>query len=257
MLPRSGASARWAGGQTVTFRRKHKLGILAGIAIVCGLAVWIGGATGGSSSPSRTIAPGPTPAASPSAAPVSPTPALSRYELGSGVSFYYPATWRVLAPIGDYHHYSSIGPVLGTGDWQIPCVTWVPSPAPVPGALKDCGLPAWTLPPGAVVVQFGYDSLGCCSEPIPFPGGIPLHDGIVATDEETGTASLWEMYFPPRPNEDPWTWSAEARYGAGDSTAARAQVRAMIESLRYPSVEPSPNSPADQATRSAIASSGH
>lgn len=240
----------------MTIRRAHKLGILAGIAIVCGLAAWIGVTTGGSPSSSKTIALSPTPAASPNATTVSPTAAVARYYLRAGLWFDYPATWRVLSPSMDYHHYSSIGPVLGTGDWQIPCVTWVPSPAAAPGSLTDCGLPDWTVPPGTVVVQFGGGGPGCCAEPIPLPHRITLLDGIVATVDETSTTSLWELGFPPRPNEDSWTWSVEARYGAGDSTVARAQVRAMIESMRYPGIAPSPTSPTDQATRPTTAPSG-
>jgi hypothetical protein len=154
---------------------------------------------------------------------------------GNPWNFDYPATWRIITPLVDMHE-EAYGPVLGIGDWQIPCQTIV---APTQGVVVEgkCDPPIWNVPAGGVVVQFyWFIGAGPRPEPAPLPSAIHLRDGLLALDTtETDMTSVWLVYFPSG-ESDGQNYSAsvatvEARYGQGSAQTARGQVRAMIESM--------------------------
>lgn len=167
-------------------------------------------------------------------APSSPTvpPALNHYTVGR-LTFDYPSQWRLISA-GVDEHYIEYGPVIGIGDWQIPCATILPSGGS--GGGESCRPAVWNVPPGGVVVQF-TSSAAPFATPTPPPDAVGLADGIRATEVETATSSVWQLYVPrsvasPDLTIEPSIIAVEARYAAPNIELARLQVRALVESIR-------------------------
>jgi hypothetical protein len=151
---------------------------------------------------------------------------------GGLLSFDYPASWHIIF-VDVQEVYGSIGPVLGVGDWQEPCRTLEPSLSPQGGI--NCSQ-AWTVPAGGVVVEFS-GSDGPAAVPTPPAGAMSLADGILATDLETASGSIWQLFLPARNGPNGMVIAAsvitvEARYAEPNVEVSREQVRQLVESLR-------------------------
>lgn len=174
----------------------------------------------------RLIAsPGPTGPASVSSSLPGGGPALSHYA-GPHLSFDYPAQWRLIADHLGFH-YVGLGPVVGTGDWSWSCATLQPTGGTTGGI--TCGPVVWTVPPGAVVVEFSSSAGPPGSRSTPPPDAIELAGGVLAADTESPTASIWQFWIPNVGT----SITVEARYAAPRIELARGQVRALIESFRW------------------------
>lgn len=125
------------------------------------------------------------------------------------------------------------GPVLGVGHWAFVCA--MQTPVNGIGGGIGCG-PQWSVPPGGVVVQFSGGGLPTLDNPTPPPDALQLGDGFQGQDWiEVETKSVW-IVFPPAQNPPGFELgqsTIEADYGSGDTAAARAQVRALVESLHF------------------------
>ena len=157
-----------------------------------------------------------------------PSEATIQYRVG-GLSFDYPADWNVLGQTVD-EHYVELGPAFGIGTWTVPCSRTSTS--------VDCAPPVSTVPAGGVVVELRAFSPPLAVAPTAPPGGILLADGIVAVDSETPTFSTWQLYVPTVTTSQnttviPPTFTISASYVAPDIEVHRAEVLAMVHSVRW------------------------
>ena len=171
----------------------------------------------------RSAAFGPT-ASMPTAAGSSSSTALTRFS-SSGLSFDYPSAWRVIS-VGVAEHYANYGPVLGTGDWELPCRA-IPSGG-------QCGPVAWTVPPGTVVVAFESSSLPALAPAAP-PGAVRLPSGLLASEAAAASSAVWTVFVPSRTVGSiifpARIVTVEARFAGSNSAVSHEEVTALVWSL--------------------------
>ncbi|MGD0248154.1 MAG: hypothetical protein ABSB75_03790, partial [Candidatus Limnocylindrales bacterium] len=248
-------------------------GLVAMLLVIVVAAVVIG--------PQLTSKPSPSP--SPSGSPASASPSVtatpppgalahfttSQFASADAFSFDYPASWHVINAywqLDDEPHNIGYGPVVGNGDWHLPCTA-----SGLPSDVCDM-TPVWTIPADGVVVEFSHplrtstapsaasprpsSTTGPAATPgpfhppipnpsasqqpdaTPFPNSVQLPNGLYAIVSETPTTVVWQLLFPHHTN-DSWyspafTVTLEAHYDPSYGDQARAQVRALVESIRYP-----------------------
>lgn len=112
--------------------------LLVGVLSVVLVYVVRQGAGASSPAPSATGSP-PSIASSESSPASTPTPLLVHYSAGV-LGFDYPAEWRLIQATFD-EHYVIYGPVLGTGDWKVPCKTIAPTFGGSGGMSSDASEP--------------------------------------------------------------------------------------------------------------------
>ena len=98
--------------------------------------------------------------------------------------------------------------------------------------MKDSGglILVWNVPTGSIVVVIsaGYGGpLPPQMQPTPSVDAISIGSGVVATDTESATSSLWSLYMP-----DGLRVGVDARFAAPGIDAMRAQVHALVVSIR-------------------------
>jgi hypothetical protein len=286
----SGAPTHALLGRPNRMRARSALpaGIIAMLLVVVAAAVVAG--PQGTSKPSPSASPSASQSASPASSPSgTPSPAgptfmttpriaalahftTTQFLASDSFSFDYPASWHVINTywsLDDEPHNIGYGPVVGNGDWHLPCTAMG-----LPASVCDM-TPVWTIPAGGVVVEFSYSlrtttpstgaTPGVATTPgpalthvpfhlgggpvpdpnashqpdaTPYPNSLQLRNGLFAFLTQTPTTVVWQLLFPHH-TYYPWyspafTVTLEAHYDAAYADEARTQVRALVESIRYP-----------------------
>lgn len=200
----------------------------------------------------RLIGPAPGSSVAPSASnESSPAGDLAHYD-HDGISFDYPAEWRVIEEGINARHYQWIPVVIGTGDWTLNCQTIPPSGDSLGGI--TCGQDIFTVGAGEIVVEiYTWQGPGGPIQTPP-PSAVQLASGWPATREDGADTSVWQIYLPG------WLkpLTVEAHFDAAMVDSARADVEALVEGfgvsqdlLPASSTSPSPSpshSPTAQAS---------
>lgn len=178
------------------------------------------------------IAPGPGGSSLPSTNGPSQSQAvvLAHYD-HDGISFDYPAVWRVMEANINARHYQWIPVVIGTGDWQLNCQAIPPSGTSLGGV--TCGPDIFTVDAGEIVVEiYAWQGPG---GPIvtPPPTATQLPSGLRATRQDAADTSVWQVYVP--------NWVSplviDARFDPDTADSAEAAVQALVESLAIARVD--------------------
>jgi hypothetical protein len=158
-----------------------------------------------------------------------------------GLAFDYPASWRLTAS-GQNMHYITILDFLGTGSGLATCAAVTPGPSDLFISGTDCGADM-NVGPGEVEVQLSRGdgpphgpidpsasfAIGDAGSHV-VVGGLPAifsEDGSTASDSAT---LRWTLSVPDKAMS---LYNIEARMRAPGLDLARAQVQALIASIRY------------------------
>jgi hypothetical protein len=155
---------------------------------------------------------------------------LAHYD-HDGISFDYPAAWRVIEANINARHYQWIPVVIGTGDWQLNCQAIPPNGNSLGGV--TCGRDIFTVDAGEIVVEiYAWQGPG---GPIvtPPPTATQLPSGLPATRQDGADTSVWQVYVPD------WVSPLviEARFDPDTADSAKAAVQALVESLAIAKVD--------------------
>jgi hypothetical protein len=124
------------------------------------------------------------------------------------------------------YHYYSVEAALGTGDWTLSCIQFVQANGEVTG--ETCGGTTLDAGPGEVVVELSTHDRPAFSRPTAPPEAVALASGLRYTTEISGSRATWRLYgisdWPPL--------DIFAEFGPEPSATARAQVEALVASIR-------------------------
>ena len=182
-----------------------------------------------SSSPIATLQPGATgftrPIPTPSPYQGQAVNGLVTYP-GRLVTFEYPAGWRMITGDFSAYHYYTVEAALGTGDWTLDCVQSVQANGDLYS--ETCGGSILDAGPGEVVVEMSTHDSPAFSRPTPPPEAVVLESGLRYTTESSGSRTTWRIYGV----SDGPPLDVIAEFGSQPSAAARAQVEALVASIR-------------------------
>jgi hypothetical protein len=141
-----------------------------------------------------------------------------------GITFDYPADWRIIERDLEARHYQWIPVIVGTGDWTLNCQAIDP---PGDSGGVNCGADIFTVGPNQIVVEISTWLGPIHPEETPPPEAMPLRSGLFAMVTDSPTSSLWVVYVPG------WIgpFTIDARFDERVAEQARADVRSLVESL--------------------------